>query len=176
MSDVKQSINLRWFHSVRKSNLSKHAKHVAFVVAIVYMDWEDMGSIYPGVPNLAEDTGLSESSVQRGLDDLVEADYLKRVKPGRNGRATLYCGRFPSRTTKEAARPAPCVESVSDIEDAEAFLRLSDADSNRLRPSEEELRQYHATPMQKRESAMPDVHRWWQLTQDARRLREAGVA
>lgn len=92
--------NLRWAAAlVNERDLSRPAKLVGLVCALKYANWETLGDIRPGVPNLARDTSTSPRTVQRALNELVRAGYLEIAKRGSYGRATLYVGRFGRAST-----------------------------------------------------------------------------
>jgi Helix-turn-helix domain len=93
--------NIRWARALARSDLSSKAKHVAYVCALHYMNWQTLGDCRPGVPRLAKDASLSARTVQRALNELVEAGWLAIGKRGRSGRATLYYGTWPRNKTTD---------------------------------------------------------------------------
>jgi hypothetical protein len=84
--------------------MSTSARLVGVACALFYMNFSTLGDVRPGVPRLVELTGLSASTVQRALDEMVKAHYLRKVKRGHRRSASLYVGMFPNR---HEAEPAP---------------------------------------------------------------------
>ena len=97
-----QTSGLRWLRSlVRAGEVSSTARNVGFTAGLLYMNWQTLGDIRPGVPRLAADTHLSERTVKRCLAELVDAGYLVKVKRGHTGSATLYRASFPKTAAAE---------------------------------------------------------------------------
>jgi len=74
---------------VNQSNqLNDAARRVMFFL----LDRENnkTGKLFPSHARLAEDTGLSRSSIKRGISSLIENGFLTRLKIGYVGRATEY--------------------------------------------------------------------------------------
>lgn len=92
---AKAPTNLRWTRSLLASPATSKAKLVGVVCALQYMDWKTLGNVRPGVPRLSKETGLSPSTVQRALNELVERRFLAVAHRGGAGWATLYRGTFP---------------------------------------------------------------------------------
>ena len=120
---VGRPTNVRWGKAMALDPaLSSKAKAVGTVCALLYADYDTLENIRPGTPNLARDTGLSERGVNRGLRELIEHDYLIKVRRGHSGRATLYRGRFPKRASEDEATPVvepepePCASCGRDVE------------------------------------------------------------
>ena len=55
-------------------------------------------ALFPSHSRLSRDTGLSERSVRRGVDCLIENNYLQKMKKGGPGRSTTYSINYEHRT------------------------------------------------------------------------------
>lgn len=100
-STGRRPLNAQWYDAVTQSPSSHRAKNVAGALAFKYMDWHTLGDCYPGIARLVADTGLSESSVRRALQELVSAGFLVVEAKGGSGgaagkRATRYRGQLPA--------------------------------------------------------------------------------
>lgn len=70
---------------VRTGALTNNAGHLALILAVHYTNGSNQA--WPSQQQLAADTGLSESTVRRGLHELEQNGYLA-ITRGRQGRIT----------------------------------------------------------------------------------------
>jgi hypothetical protein len=119
----------RWIRAVRRTELKPRAKHVAEVLASKYMDWDTLGSCYPGRSKLATETSMSVRTVDAALADLVAAGWLIMVKRGRTGRNTLYRGAWghaPQETRDEPGDVRVYTREYGELSIAELYERDRD--------------------------------------------------
>jgi Helix-turn-helix domain len=106
----------RWQRSLRDSDLPPVTRHVALALS-TYMNIEG-GSAFPGARNLAHDTGLHERTVRRGLNELVEGEWLAVVErgglPGEERRANRYQAVIPNPWRQATGGVRPGVPLASD--------------------------------------------------------------
>lgn len=73
-------------------NQNNHLNDSARRVMFFLLDRENnkTGKLFPSHDRLAKDTGLSKSSIKRGISNLIENGFLTRLRVGYVGRATEY--------------------------------------------------------------------------------------
>jgi hypothetical protein len=111
--------------------LSPLAQHVAFVLAEFLTP---RGMPYPGDPTpfdrLAEASYRGESTVRKGIAELVEKGYLIRVERGRAGRATKYRIGWPEST----AHPRAVTDSYALADERYNSSPASDEQERQVNP------------------------------------------
>ena len=74
-------------------------------------------ALFPSHARLAADTKLSDRSVRRGLDNLIEQNYIIKLKKGCPGRATSYQINYQQRTVLSKIEDRPVQNMVSNVTD-----------------------------------------------------------
>lgn len=74
-------------------------------------------ALFPSHARLAADTKLSDRSVRRGLDNLIEQNYIVKLKKGCPGRATSYQINYQQRTVLSKIEDRPVKNMVSNVSD-----------------------------------------------------------
>lgn len=77
---------------LKKVNADQKLNDAARRVMFFLLDRENNKTkkLFPSHARLSDDTGLSRSSIKRGVANLIERGYLTRLKKGYVGRATEY--------------------------------------------------------------------------------------
>lgn len=124
-----------WREAVRCSDLPPTARHVALALS-EYMDFNTLGSAYPGAFRLAGQTGLCVRTVQRMLSLLAERGWIVQTFRGGSPcggprRASAYRGAIPkgqvgptTQCHRSTAGPMTRTTPTYDTDDAD--LRHSD--------------------------------------------------
>jgi hypothetical protein len=100
----------KWREAVWASDLTANQKLVAQAIS-QYTD-RDGSSAWPAVPTLAADTSLSDRTVQRSLESLVELGWLRIERRAAQHRPTTY-GLVPRGDTGSGLRRRPGVTQTT---------------------------------------------------------------
>lgn len=85
-------MSISMMRKVKESKIKATARFVAFLLADHYND--ATGQCFPSISTLAQETGLSERSVMRALEELEESEQISIVRT--HGRCSKYLLHFPS--------------------------------------------------------------------------------
>jgi AraC-like DNA-binding protein len=84
----------QYIHAVRDDRkLSSNAKLVALIIAS-HFNWMDDNPAFPSLETLAEECGMSVSSVKRGKAELIENNWLTQER--RYNNSNLYTPNIPT--------------------------------------------------------------------------------
>ena len=74
-------------------------------------------ALFPSHMRLSADTNLCERSVRRGIDNLIEQNYVVKLKKGFPGRATTYQINYKQRTVLSKTQDSIVTNIRTDIAD-----------------------------------------------------------
>jgi DNA-binding MarR family transcriptional regulator len=74
-------------------------------------------ALFPSHMRLSADTNLCERSVRRGIDNLIEQNYVIKLKKGSPGRATTYQINYKQRTVLSKTQDSIVKNIRTDIAD-----------------------------------------------------------
>tara|TARA_R110002012_G_C11652591_1_gene611524 strand:- start:2685 stop:3245 length:561 start_codon:yes stop_codon:yes gene_type:complete len=74
-------------------------------------------ALFPSHMRLSTDTNLCERSVRRGIDNLIQQNYLVKLKKGGSGRATTYQINYKQRTVLSKTADSIVKNIRTDIAD-----------------------------------------------------------
>jgi hypothetical protein len=76
-------------HIAADSNMRGVPASIAVFIASRYLNAKDRAA-WPAIETLARDTGSDRSSIQRGINKLVEAGYIVRLVRGGRAKTNVY--------------------------------------------------------------------------------------
>ena len=74
-------------------------------------------ALFPSHARLSVDTNLCDRSVRRGIDNLIEQNYVIKLKKGSPGRATTYQINYKQRTVLSKTQDSIVKNIRTDIAD-----------------------------------------------------------
>ena len=105
--------SLNWLHHIYATDLSSKAKlTAAVVVSFMYQDNEEA---FPGLGRLSHETSLGKRTVQRAIDELIDAGWLAKKSGGRVENGSLSQNRYRRKWLSGLPKPNGYESNVAPI-------------------------------------------------------------